>query len=294
MRYPVDGERKIFYAEAVTEQEFAEKYSEVYSGIPTLTFGEKIRHCKADIFEKFVHGSLFVPGVSGKEQAGRFFMDEKRLVIISENNWADNILNKIFCMKSMKMETTAQVFFAFMDELIRNEGDRIDEFEQGLNEKEAEILAGMNMIPDGFEHYMQSLRKNLLNINRYYEQLGDMLQALSDSPSEVIDDKARRLYSFLFARADRLSSDALKLREYSTQLYDIYQSGINLKQNKVMQFLTVITTIFMPLTLITGWYGMNFKYMPETGWKYGYLCVVAFSFILLIAEYVIFKRKKWM
>lgn len=294
MRYLIDCEREFPYAEAVTEEEFEEKYSEFYSGIPTLIFKEKIRHCKADIFEKFVHGSISVPDTSVSERSGRFFMDEKRVIFISETDWTDDLLKKIFSVKAMKMETTAQVFFAFMDELIRNEGDRIDDFEQSLNEKEEEILAGINTIPEGFEHYMQRLRKNLLNVNRYYEQLGDMLQTLSDSPSDVIDDEARRLYEFLSARADRLSADILKLREFSTQLYDIYQSGINLKQNKVMQFLTVITTIFMPLTLITGWYGMNFKYMPETGWKYGYLGVIGFSALLFIVEYIIFKRKKWM
>ncbi len=294
MRYLIDDKKEFPYAKAVTEREFTEKYGEFYSGIHALTFTEKIRHCKAEIFENIVHGSLNVPDVSGSEQAGRFFMDEKRIIFISEDNWTDDILKKIFSVKAMKTETTAQVFFAFMDELIRNEGERIDNFEQSLNEKEEEILEGINIIPDVFEHYMQRLRKNLLNINRYYEQLGDMLQTLSDSPSDVIDDKARRLYGFLSARTDRLSSDILKLREFSTQLYDIYQSGITLKQNKVMQFLTVITTIFMPLTLITGWYGMNFKYMPETGWKYGYLGVVVISSILLITECIIFKRKKWM
>ena len=74
----------------------------------------------------------------------------------------------------------------------------------------------------------------------------------------------------------------------------MYQSRINMKQNRVMQFLTVITTIFMPLTLITGWYGMNFRFMPEIQWRYGYMAVMGLSAVILIIEYIIFKRKKWM
>ena len=74
----------------------------------------------------------------------------------------------------------------------------------------------------------------------------------------------------------------------------MYQSRINIRQNKVMQFLTVITTIFMPLTLITGWYGMNFKNMPEIDWQYGYISVIGFSLLLIVVEYIIFKKKKWM
>ncbi|MBR4841314.1 MAG: magnesium and cobalt transport protein CorA, partial [Paludibacteraceae bacterium] len=81
---------------------------------------------------------------------------------------------------------------------------------------------------------------------------------------------------------------------YTIQLNDLYQSQLDVKQNRIMTVLTVVTTIFMPLTLIVGWYGMNFKYMPELEWKYGYL----FSILLMILcsglTLFIFKKKKWL
>ena len=60
-----------------------------------------------------------------------------------------------------------------------------------------------------------------------------------------------------------------------------------------MKVLTVLTAIFSPLTLITGWYGMNFSVMPETTWKYGYLFVMLICVIVVAAEIIYFKKKKW-
>ena len=84
------------------------------------------------------------------------------------------------------------------------------------------------------------------------------------------------------------------LLEYAGQVNDAYQAKVDAKQNSNMQFLTVISTVFFPLTLITGWYGMNFRNMPELAWKYGYVAVIIISALLLLAELCIFKRKKWM
>jgi magnesium transporter len=60
-----------------------------------------------------------------------------------------------------------------------------------------------------------------------------------------------------------------------------------------MKFFTVVTTIFLPLTLIVGWYGMNFKYMPELTWKYGYFAVIILMIAVVIACLILFKKKKY-
>lgn len=81
-------------------------------------------------------------------------------------------------------------------------------------------------------------------------------------------------------------------RNILLQIRELYQSQIELQQNKVMTFLTVVTTIFMPLTLIAGWFGMNFPDMLMFRWKYGYLFVILLSITLVVAEYFYFRRKK--
>ena len=75
------------------------------------------------------------------------------------------------------------------------------------------------------------------------------------------------------------------------QLRELYQSMQDARQNKIMGILTIVTTFFLPLTLITGWYGMNFAYMPELKWRYGYLSVIIVSLIIAIGEIIYFKKK---
>ena len=69
---------------------------------------------------------------------------------------------------------------------------------------------------------------------------------------------------------------------------------LDIKQNNIMTILTVVTTIFMPLTLIVGWYGMNFKYMPELEFGWAYPMVFVVSLIILVGGILYFKRKKWL
>ena len=65
-------------------------------------------------------------------------------------------------------------------------------------------------------------------------------------------------------------------------------------QNRIMTLLTIVTTIFMPLTLIAGWYGMNFRYMPELEWRFGYLAVFLVSIAVAIFCLIFFRKKKWL
>ena len=78
------------------------------------------------------------------------------------------------------------------------------------------------------------------------------------------------------------------------QIRDMHKSQLDVKQNRIMTVLTVVTTIFMPLTLIVGWYGMNFKYMPELEYKWSYPLVFAVSIAVALGSLLFFKRKKWL
>lgn len=82
------------------------------------------------------------------------------------------------------------------------------------------------------------------------------------------------------------------LREYAMQVQDVYQSEIAIHQNDIMKLLAVVTTIVLPLTLVAGWYGMNFYNMPELKFQYGYPIVAGISIVIVIASLWIFKKEK--
>ncbi|MDD4238563.1 MAG: CorA family divalent cation transporter [Desulfotomaculaceae bacterium] len=83
-------------------------------------------------------------------------------------------------------------------------------------------------------------------------------------------------------------------RDMITGMFDIYLSGINNRISEVMKVLTIIATIFIPLTFIVGIYGMNFKYMPELEWRWGYPAVWLIMIIIVVLMGIYFKKKKWL
>lgn len=79
-----------------------------------------------------------------------------------------------------------------------------------------------------------------------------------------------------------------------TQIREAYDAQVDISLNKIMKVFTVITVVFAPLTVIVGWYGMNFDIMPELRWRYGYLYVLGLSLLSIITCLIFFKRKKWL
>jgi magnesium transporter len=84
------------------------------------------------------------------------------------------------------------------------------------------------------------------------------------------------------------------LRDMVSGLMDIYLSSVSNKMNEVMKVLTIIATIFIPLTFLAGVYGMNFHYMPELSWKWAYPVILSVMFIIGTGMYFFFKKKKWL
>ena len=108
----------------------------------------------------------------------------------------------------------------------------------------------------------------------------------------TVSEEEKAQWQLFSNRAERLHDHVEMLREYLVQIRELYQSLIAVQQNQVMSILTVVTTIFLPLTLIAGWYGMNFPNMPEFGWKYAYPAVIIVSVLVIILEIIYFKKKK--
>ena len=127
-------------------------------------------------------------------------------------------------------------------------------------------------------------RNKILKSKRYYT----MMEFLTD---ELAAQNKR--FRFIDRRFDRLQQIAINNHEYIEEVMDSYQSHIDLEQNNIMRYLTVITSIFMPLQLVTGWYGMNVA-MPEFRWRFGYPFVIALSVGLIVVLLWICKMKKWL
>ena len=306
MRYIIENGKLVGYqdchssvcpiVDVLTEEEYRSEYEELEQRILMLQRNQTVRHCHIDVFSDFLTGTMAVPAhedLDSDPLTCYIYVDSQRLLFISESNWITEYLDEISRLKMIDIESPVQAFFEFLDVLTDDEGEFIDTYEDLLIEKENTMLINVNQIPKDIEIYLQTRRRELLILNHYYKQLTDMGGILVRCPNGMIDRKTSKLFDFFTGRMSRLFQDTQNLREYTLQIRDMYQSRIDVRQNKIMQILTIITSTFMPLTLITGWYGMNFSAMPELHWKYGYLSVIALSFIVIITEWIIFKKKKW-
>ena len=167
----------------------------------------------------------------------------------------------------------------------------MEKYERELDSIEKMIMEGEEEFPSS---RLNAIRNDIRDLRIHYEQLMDLGQELEENENNFFKQENLRYYRLFLNRIARLHDNSTSLRDYTMQLRDLYKAHIDLRQNRIMTVLTVVTTIFMPLTLIVGWYGMNFRFMPELEWRWGYPVVIAVSVLIAIGSLMFFKRKKWL
>ena len=144
-----------------------------------------------------------------------------------------------------------------------------------------------------FTNSLRQLNKELLLLRTYYDNLVIIGEELQMNHHHVFEEDDMRYFEIFTRRIERFADNVQMLRELLNQANEAHQSKLDYKLNKTMQFFTVVTTIFMPLTLIAGWYGMNFTNMPELRAPYGYITVIGVSIIVVVSLVFWFKKKKF-
>ncbi len=136
------------------------------------------------------------------------------------------------------------------------------------------------------------LRKRLLALQRYYEFLFDALEDLCENQNGFFTRQELRALELQKNKVDRLKNNVNHLREYLTQVREAYQNQLDISLNQTMRVFTVIAAIFLPLSLIAGWYGMNLD-MPEYASPHTYPIVIAASLVIVLWCLWLFRKKKW-
>ena len=165
------------------------------------------------------------------------------------------------------------------------------ETEQELGVIEDEILVSdLDKYPDK----LNDIRSFLMDMRIHYEQMLDLGQELEENENGFFKEENLRYFRLFTERVMRLMDQVKQLRDYTVQLRELFSTQLDIRMNRIMTVLTIVTVIFMPLTLIVGWYGMNFEYMPELQWRYSYVVVILVSAAILIGGIVWFRKKKWL
>lgn len=249
-----------------------------------------IRYCKAEIFADCILGTIRVPQKSEHRQAQMtfgFYMTEKELIFIEDTGdlkqWMEKQTDKI-----QEVQSPDQLLLQTMEQMIEKDILYLSHLEKEMENMEDMLIHG---IPKDFFSSLTKYRRKISELNAYYAQLvaiGDLIQSHDNLFFKQNVEQWNR-YSL---RTERLQNHVHLLRENVLQLRELYQSQQDAQQNKIICILTVVTTLFLPLTLLTGWYGMNFVYMPELHWRYGYLGVILAAILIISLEIIYFKKKK--
>ncbi len=167
--------------------------------------------------------------------------------------------------------------------VLDNIGDQIDEIEDSVHNHASE---------DNFKD-IQNLKKELIYLRRSVYPLRDAISLLMKDESGFIEEENVRFYKDIYDHIIHLSDSLDTYKDLVSSAMDIHINTLNTRMNEVMKVLTIMSSIFIPLTFIVGVYGMNFRYMPELYWPYGYYMVWGVMILIVGGMFRYFKYKKW-
>ncbi len=282
------------YVAVLTAEQWQTERESFDMGIELEPDAKDIHATKAEVNYDSLTGTFLIPdrgNLTERQFKFAFALDEKGVVLIDESGEAEKMIGRIAHTKRWRTPSLERFLYDFLEQIVVRDLPIMEKYELELDRFEDDILAEK-------EHIdlvrVNEIRSDVRELLVHYEQLIDMVQELEENENAFFQEGNIRYFRLFMNRMARLHDAAASLRDHTMQVRDLYHAQLDAKQNRTMTLLTIVTTVFMPLTLIAGWYGMNFRYMPELESRWGYPAVIAASIVIVIASLVIFKKKKWL
>ena len=171
-------------------------------------------------------------------------------------------------------------YFSILEKL----GDKIEVLEEELVVKPTEKTL----------RQIHFLKREMIFLRKSVWPLRELISSLERSESKLIAESTQAYFRDVYDHTIQVIDTVESFRDMVAGMLDLYLSSLSNRMNEVMKVLTIIATIFIPLTFIAGVYGMNFEYMPELKWKLGYYAVWLIMTIITLGMIYYFKKKKWL
>lgn len=168
--------------------------------------------------------------------------------------------------------------------ILENVGEKIEDTEQQL---------ATNPSPETLQ-YIRELKNEMIFLRKSVWPLRELINGLERCESTLIHESTGLYLRDVYDHTIQIIDTVESYRDMISGMVDIYLSSVSNKMNEVMKVLTIFASIFIPLTFIAGIYGMNFEFMPELNWRWGYFALLGFIAIVGISLLVYFKRKRWL
>lgn len=253
---------------------------------------------KVEEFDNYLFLSLKMIGINSKNDNIEFeqvslVLGKKWLISFQEQEGDifDSLRHRIRESKgNIRHKETDYLLYRLIDTVVDNYFYVIEFINEATDKLEERIL---NNPDKEVLHEIQHLKKQVINFRKAVYPLRETISTIQKDNAFINENTMRYLrdvYEHIIQLIESIDTE----RDTLANLTDLYHTGISNRMNQVMQVLTIIATIFIPLTFIAGIYGMNFDNMPELHWKYGYFAVWGIMLILFMVMILFFKRKKWM
>lgn len=253
---------------------------------------------KIDDFDHYLFGVFkmvyFDDNASLKYEHLAMVLLEGKLITFQEVE--EDVFNGVRTRLSQEISRIRQrgadyLFFALLDAVVDHYFIALEQL--GLKLDQLEDMVYYNSEPSQGQK-IQKLKKEILKLRQHIYPSKDLVQKLLNSTHPLIKEETKVFLRDLSDQCAEINETIQLYREMSTNLMELHMSTMGNKMNEVMKVLTIMASIFIPLTFIAGIYGMNFENMPELHWKFGYPLVWILMGSCFIGMLIYFKLKKWM
>ncbi|MHC1786633.1 MAG: CorA family divalent cation transporter [Christensenellales bacterium] len=250
-----------------------------------------------DVFEDSSVGLINIinlEDLDGDRDRLLFVVMKGKFILVKMEDLDDSV-RKLFdtvVQRYQKSVTLEKFIFGVLERFLSGGGKMMEELDHRMNHLEEQLVDGK--VNKALNRTIYTLRQRLMLVRNYYEQLIDIGEELHENENELFDERNLHYFRIFIGKAERLANAAQLKSENLVHLREALDAELNYTLNNIMKIFTVLTAIFSPLTLIVGWYGMNFRHMPELDWPWAYpalflICAALTMFILWA-----FRRKKLM
>ena len=181
--------------------------------------------------------------------------------------------------------------YALIDSIVDNYFLILEKMGEQIESMEEELIAKPS---DKTVRQIHALKRELIFLRKSVWPLRELINSMEKTESSLISNTIGPYLRDVYDHTIQVIDTVESFRDMVSGMLDIYLSSISNRMNAVMKVLTIIATIFIPLTFIAGIYGMNFKFMPELDWKWGYFIVLIIMAVVAVVMLIYFKRKKWL
>ena len=282
------------YVALLTSKQWEDQKSLFKMGIDFEPKTTDIHVTKAEENYDSITGTFFIPNrrdFQGEEQKFAFALDEKGIVFIDDTKDAKKLLNRIKSRKKWRLPSLERFIYDFLNEILINDFRIMERYEHELDDMEDDIINEDNELTS---YRVNEIRADIRDLKNHYEQLLDLGEVFEENENHFFKEENLRYFRLFINRVERLRDTSNSIRDYTIQIRDVYKTHLDIKQNHIITILTMVTTVFTPLMFVVGWYGMNFRYMPELDYRMSYPLVFLACIVISVLVLVFFRRKKWL